>query len=112
MDITRYFSISRKDDKREKGKKCLPLLANPINENAYEKLPPSYLDIEKRSSSTSTGDNSDGKTTLTGNATKSSGNVIIYKEHHEASTIELFYDLFFVANLGMSKPKIVWCARY
>jgi low temperature requirement protein LtrA len=31
---------------------------------------------------------------------RSSGNLIIYKEHHEASTIELFYDLYFVANLG------------
>lgn len=33
-------------------------------------------------------------------STTSSGNPIIYKSHHEASTIELFYDLFFVANLA------------
>ncbi|KIW01884.1 uncharacterized protein PV09_06731 [Verruconis gallopava] len=33
-------------------------------------------------------------------STTSSGNPNIYKSHHEASTIELFYDLFFVANLA------------
>lgn len=29
------------------------------------------------------------------------GDVPIFKHHHEASTIELFYDLFFVANLSV-----------
>ncbi|KAF2127677.1 hypothetical protein P153DRAFT_295027 [Dothidotthia symphoricarpi CBS 119687] len=61
----------------------------------------SSADIEKRSASTSTGDSSDATTTFVGNGRTSSGNVIIYKEHHEASTIELFYDLFFVANLAL-----------
>jgi hypothetical protein len=53
------------------------------------------LDLEKMNtaSSTTTGG------TLTISKT-SSGNPIIYKRHHEASTIELLYDLFFVANLA------------
>lgn len=29
----------------------------------------------------------------------SAGDIPIFKKHHEASSIELFYDLFFVANL-------------
>ncbi|KAF2629046.1 hypothetical protein BU25DRAFT_337982 [Macroventuria anomochaeta] len=49
---------------------------------------------------TSTAESS-ATTMLAGNGRTSSGNIVIYKPHHEASSIELFYDLFFVANLAL-----------
>ncbi|KAF2108827.1 hypothetical protein BDV96DRAFT_503677 [Lophiotrema nucula] len=50
------------------------------------------IDLEKTATSSTSGSIAISKT--------SSGNPIIYKAHHEASTIELCYDLFFVANLA------------
>ncbi|KAF1850773.1 uncharacterized protein K460DRAFT_263912, partial [Cucurbitaria berberidis CBS 394.84] len=44
---------------------------------------------------------SDATTTFAGNGRTSRGNLVIYKQHHEASTIELLYDMFFVANLAL-----------
>ncbi|KAF1361424.1 hypothetical protein EJ07DRAFT_112161 [Lizonia empirigonia] len=44
---------------------------------------------------------SSATTMLAGNGRTSSGNIVIYKPHHEASSVELFYDLFFVANLAL-----------
>ncbi|CAO2653769.1 Nn.00g031800.m01.CDS01 [Neocucurbitaria sp. VM-36] len=110
MDLARYFSLRRKEqghhggsqqsnDTRE-GKGYLPLLANPINEDVLEVVSSGSPDLEKRQTAASTIDGSDATTTFAGNGRTSRGNVIIYKQHHEASTIELFYDLFFVANLA------------
>jgi hypothetical protein len=108
MDLTRYFSIRmnsrRHQTNQDSGghedqiKKSLPLLASPINENAREALSQHSSDLERAIAHKST-DGSLAITSFTGSG-RSSGNLIIYKEHHEASTIELFYDLYFVANLG------------
>jgi hypothetical protein len=111
MDITRYFSVRRNDehdhgrshesDFGKSGKrKYLPFLANPINKDIREVLSNGSFDLERPNAATSTADGSDATTTFAGNGRTSRGNIIIYKQHHEAHTIELFYDLFFVANLG------------
>ena len=108
MDLTRYFSV-RMNSRRhqtspdpggyeDRVKRSLPLLASPINENAREALSQHSSDLERAIVHKST-DGSLATTSFTGSG-RSSGNLIIYKEHHEASTIELFYDLYFVANLG------------
>jgi hypothetical protein len=102
MDLARYFSLRRKVTGHEsthsahEKKGYLPLLANPINDDVLEVFGTS-CDCEKNSS---TIDSSNDTTTLAGNGRTSRGNIIIYKQHTEASTIELFYDLFFVANLA------------
>jgi hypothetical protein len=105
MDLARYFSLRRKltghestHSTHEKG--YLPLLANPINEDVLEVVSGNSSDLEKTNTHTSTFDSSNDTTTLAGNGRTSRGNIIIYKQHTEASTIELFYDLFFVANLA------------
>jgi hypothetical protein len=85
---------------RQGSKSYLPLLANPINDDVREVLTISLSDLEKMNTPTATVDGSCDTTTIAGNGRTSRGNIIIYKQHHEASTIELFYDLFFVANLG------------
>jgi hypothetical protein len=113
MDLARYFSTRRREEshnhhhhhnsshRKSQVKNYIPLLANPINEDVRELLSGSLADLEKLNGTPSTiGDSSD-TTTLAGNGRTSRGNVVIYKQHHEASTVELFYDLFFVANLGM-----------
>jgi hypothetical protein len=110
MDLTRYFSIRlngrRNQTNQDPGgdedqvKRSLPLLASPINENAQEVLRHRSSDLERANVNKST-EGSLGTTSFAASG-RSSGNLIIYKEHHEASTIELFYDLFFVANLGNS----------
>lgn len=106
MDLGRYFSVRRHQRSRdtrdlddESVKSYLPLLASPINEDAREALLNRQSDVEKMIIATS-GAESSATTMLAGNGRTSSGNIVIYKPHHEASSIELFYDLFFVANLG------------
>jgi hypothetical protein len=108
MDLTRYFSIRlngrRHQTNQDPGgdeyqvKRSLPLLASPINENAHEMLRHHSSDLE-RANVNKSAEGSLGTTSFAASG-RSSGNLIIYKEHHEASTIELFYDLYFVANLG------------
>jgi len=106
MDLARYFSLRRKttdshgnQSGHAKGRTPLSLLANPINEDVLEVLSGSS-DLEKTNTHAGTFDSSNDTTTLAGNGRTSRGNIIIYKQHTEASTIELFYDLFFVANLA------------
>ncbi|KAI1509185.1 LtrA domain containing protein [Pyrenophora tritici-repentis] len=107
MDLARYFSLRRKTTDSHghhhsghaKDRTPLPLLANPINEDVLEVFSGSS-DLEKTNTHTGTLDSSNDTTTLAGNGRTSRGNIIIYKQHTEASTIELFYDLFFVANLA------------
>ncbi|KAF3051838.1 hypothetical protein E8E11_007927 [Didymella keratinophila] len=106
MDLGRYFSVRRRQrsrdthDRDDEGvKSYLPLLASPINEDAREALLTRHSDVEKTTIATS-GAESSATTRLAGNGRTSSGNIVIYKPHHEASSIELFYDLFFVANLA------------
>jgi hypothetical protein len=86
---------------KDGGRKHLPLLANPINDDVREVLSGSFADVETLNSASKAHSGSSNTSTFAGNGKTSRGNVIIYKQHHEASTIELFYDLFFVANLGM-----------
>ena len=109
MDLSRYFSVRRRQRSRdvqdledENIKSYLPLLASPINEDAREALSNRASDVEKLTIAMSSAESS-ATTMLAGNGRTSSGNIVIYKPHHEASSIELFYDLFFVANLGKSK---------
>lgn len=106
MDIGRYFLVRRRQRSRdgrghedESVKSYLPLLASPINEDAREAISTRHSDVEKTTIATS-GAESSNTNRLAGNGRTSSGNIVIYKPHHEASSIELFYDLFFVANLG------------
>ncbi|KAL1648267.1 hypothetical protein SLS61_006957 [Didymella pomorum] len=107
MDLGRYFSVRRRQRSRdthgqddENVKSYLPLLASPINEDAREALSTRRSDVEKTTFATN-GAESLATTRLAGNGRTSSGNIVIYKPHHEASSIELFYDLFFVANLAL-----------
>jgi hypothetical protein len=108
MDLARYFSTRRKeqsqhhspDQSRDGKQSYLPLLANPINEDVREVLSGSFSDLEKMNNTTNISGTSTESLTLGSNGRTSRDNVIIYKRHHEASSIELFYDLFFVANLG------------
>jgi hypothetical protein len=113
MDLARYFSTRRKEQShhhhnsshdstrsRNESKSYLPLLANPINDDVREVLSSTLSDLEKINTATSTVGSSSDTPTFAGSGRTSRGNIIIYKQHHEASTIELFYDLFFVANLG------------
>jgi hypothetical protein len=110
MDLVRYFSVRRNEgsphhtnssNSKDGRRSYLPVLANPINEDVRGMLSSSLTDIEKSSTAASAQGGSSNTSTLAGDGRTSRGNVIIYKQHHEASTIELFYDLFFVANLGM-----------
>lgn len=107
MDINRYFSVRRQrfrdasDLEDESIQSYLPLFASPINGDAKEALL-NVSDIEK--TTVATRGESSVTTILAGNGRTSSGNIVIYKPHHEASSIELFYDLFFVANLGTTLP--------
>ncbi|CAN9360703.1 unnamed protein product [Alternaria sp. RS040] len=108
MDLARYFSLRRKTTDshgsahtgHRNRRTYLPLLANPINEDVLEVVTNNSTDLEKTNTHTSTFDSSNDTTTFAGNGRTSRGNIIIYKQHTEASTIELFYDLFFVANLA------------
>ncbi|KAF2821170.1 hypothetical protein CC86DRAFT_303518 [Ophiobolus disseminans] len=113
MDLARYFSTRQKQShhhhgsshdsskSRDDSKSYLPLLANPINDDVREVLASSLSDLEKLNTGTSTVGSSSDTPTFAGSGRTSRGNVIIYKQHHEASTIELFYDLFLVANLAL-----------
>lgn len=114
MDLTRYFSVKRhgqyhqghstdSGEVKDIQRGSLPFLANPINKDIREVLSNGSFDLEKANSATSTAGHTNTTSTFAGNGRTSRGNIIIYKQHHEAHTIELFYDLFFVANLGMAK---------
>jgi hypothetical protein len=114
MDLSQYFSIRRKEQAHDhhnsshstgNNRSYLPLLANPIHEDVREILSGSSSDIEKLNTAKRVG--TSDTSTFAGSGKTSRGNVIIYKQHHEASTIELFYDLFFVANLGMEVTNIL-----
>ncbi|KAG9195320.1 hypothetical protein G6011_00441 [Alternaria panax] len=108
MDLARCFSLRRKttdgrgSDHTGHGRKraYLSLLAYPINEDVLEVVTGNSVELEKTNTYTSTFDSSNDTTTLAGNGRTSRENIIIYKQHTEASTIELLYDLFFVANLA------------
>jgi hypothetical protein len=107
MDLSRYFSVRRRQRSRDRQdlddeaiKSYLPLFASAINKDVREALSNRTSDVEKMTIATNTAESS-ATTMLAGNGRTSSGNIVIYKPHHEASSIELFYDLFFVANLGM-----------
>ena len=107
MDLGRYFSVRRCQRSQEKRgmeiedfRGYLPLLASPINEDARRALSNRESDVEKMAIHTSVAESS-ATTILAGDGRTSSGNIVVYKPHHEASSIELFYDLFFVGNLGM-----------
>ena len=107
MDLSRYFSVRKRQRSQNSQdledsniKSYLALLASPINEDAREALSSRTSDLEKLTITMSATDSS-STTMLAGNGRTSSGNIVIYKPHHEASSIELFYDLFFVANLGL-----------
>jgi hypothetical protein len=90
----------------ENVRSYLPLLASPINEDARRALSNRESDVEKMTIHTS-GAESSATTILAGDGRTSSGNIVVYKPHHEASSIELFYDLFFVGNLGMPCPSAI-----
>lgn len=113
MDLSRYLGVRRRQRSRdtqhledENIKSYLPLFASPINEDARDALSNCTSDVEKLTIATS-GAGSSATTMLAGNGRTSSGNIVIYKPHHEASSIELFYDLFFVANLGLLDPYVI-----
>ncbi|KAF9693248.1 hypothetical protein EKO04_008836 [Ascochyta lentis] len=113
MDLSRYFSVKKRQRSRdtqgledEDIKSYLPLLASPINEDVREALSNRASDVEKLNMAISTAESS-ATTMLAGNGRTSSGNIVIYKPHHEASSVELFYDLFFVANLGKQNPTLI-----
>ncbi|KAF2736703.1 hypothetical protein EJ04DRAFT_596014 [Polyplosphaeria fusca] len=106
MDLARYFSTRRKQSKdgsnqtESHQRRHLPLLATPVNKDVLEVLSSDgSVDLEKLDTHSSSGTLAISKT--------SSGNPIIYKRHHEASTIELFYDLFFVANLATDEIALI-----
>jgi hypothetical protein len=113
MDLSRYFSVRRRQRSQERrgmenenARSYLPLLASPINEDARRALSNRESDVEKMTIHTS-GAESSVTTILAGDGRTSSGNIVVYKPHHEASSIELFYDLFFVGNLGMPCPSAI-----
>lgn len=113
MEFNSYFSFRKRQQSRdtrdtqdiedESIKSYLPILASPINRDARDALSSHTLDPEKMTIAPS-GAASLATTMLAGNGRTSSGNIVIYKPHHEATSIELFYDLFFVANLGTLDP--------
>ena len=98
MELSHYFAAHKKDSantypRPDHERNHLPLLASPINYHVLEAMSSNgSLDLENLKWNETTGTFNVSQT--------SSGNPIIYKRHHEASTIELFYDLFFVANLA------------
>jgi hypothetical protein len=97
MDFGRFLSVRRKEPPKKHGhhegpRRHLPLIASPVNDDLHYAL-----------GSTGSFNSEKLKTrpkSIDSFSTTSSGTPIIYKSHHEASTIELFYDLFFVANLA------------
>ena len=99
MDLGRYLTVRRRQNpsypsKHNHGdhleRKRLPLVDSAVNEKIFEVLgSDGFPSLEKMKS------RADSLATIS-----SSGGPVLYKTHHEASTIELFYDLFFVANLA------------
>lgn len=93
MDLSRYLSTKKRKDNRQSSefsggpsrpRRHLPFLASPVNEDAFRSMSKGEKILSSRVSFSSTGSKSP----------------VIYKHHEEASTIELFYDLFFVGNLA------------
>ena len=102
MELGRYLTVRRRQESSSHAKKHvhqnadhlerkrLPLIESPVNEDLYDVLDddgtPNLDKLRSKASSLPAISSTDGP--------------ILYREHHEASTIELFYDLFFVANLA------------
>lgn len=100
MELGRYLTVRRRqavnhhhgDSPREDHleRKRLPLIESPVNDQLYDVLDsdgtPNLEKLRSRASVLPAISSTDGP--------------ILYKTRHEASTIELFYDLFFVANLA------------
>ena len=101
MDFGRYLTVRRRqrtyqpkhthnDDHDHLERKRLPWIESPVNEQIFEVLgsdgTPSLEKMKSRADSLA--------------SISTTGAPILYKTRHEASTIELFYDLFFVANLA------------
>ncbi|KAF2432144.1 hypothetical protein EJ08DRAFT_659161 [Tothia fuscella] len=94
MDLSRYLSTKKRNETRHfseisskstpRPRAHLPLIASPVNDEYNsqgfkgEKILPSGVSFSSTSSKSP----------------------VIRKHHEEASTIELFYDLFFVGNLA------------
>jgi hypothetical protein len=97
MDFGRFLSVRRKQRPKkhshhEGPRRHLPLISSPVNHDVLYALGSTgSFNLENLKSRPQSID------TI---STASSGNPNIYKQHHEASTVELFYDLFFVANLA------------
>ncbi|KAJ4984599.1 hypothetical protein SVAN01_09921 [Stagonosporopsis vannaccii] len=106
MDLDQYFGVRGRQTSRDASNlendhiQCyLPLLASPVNEGAREAMSNCTSDVENTATAKRAGGNS-VTSIFAGNGRTSSSNLVVYKPHHEASSIELFYDLFFVANLA------------
>ncbi|KAK5056738.1 hypothetical protein LTR84_012270 [Exophiala bonariae] len=100
MELGRYLTVRRRQvTQKHHGehshenhleRKRLPLIESPVNDQLYDVLDsdgtPNLEKLRSRASVLPAISSTDGP--------------ILYKTRHEASTIELFYDLFFVANLA------------
>lgn len=100
MELGRYLTVRRRQVAQHHHgeqphedhlvRKRLPLIESPVNDQLYDVLDsdgtPNLEKMRSRASALPAISSSDGP--------------ILYKTRHEASTIELFYDLFFVANLA------------
>lgn len=100
MELGRYLTVRRRqvvqphpaenahEDHLER--KRLPFIESPVNDQLYDVLDsdgtPNLEKLRSRASALPAISSTDGP--------------VLYKPRHEASTIELFYDLFFVANLA------------
>lgn len=88
MDISRYIGMKKRKStglSNQSGsltprRRCLPFFASPVNQELLEA--------------------SNHYGSFRSDSTNHSSTPRLYKHHEEASTIELFYDLFFVGNLA------------
>lgn len=100
MELGRFLTVRRRQvahqhhgegpHENHLERKRLPLIESPVNDQLYDVLDsdgtPNLEKLRSRASALPAISSTDGP--------------ILYKTRHEASTIELFYDLFFVANLA------------
>lgn len=118
MELGRYLTVRRRQNAHNHHEEApredhlerrrLPLIDSPVNKQLYDVLDSDgALNLDKMRSRASDLP-----------AISSTDGPILYKTHHEASTIELFYDLFFVANLATftaahkhSDPECKYTAR-
>jgi hypothetical protein len=97
MDYGRFLSVRRKEPPNQQShhqtqRRHLPLIASPVHQDLHHALGSTgSFNLEKFKTRPQS---------IDAVSTTSSGTPIIYKSHHEASTIELFYDLWFVGNLA------------